>query len=127
MNKTEYRKQWIEKNRDKVNSYSRSWKKSHIQQIYNYTRNDKTYNGLSKNTIRNYSHNYLKKNYHKIEGYEIHHCCTYCEPYKFIYVSHQKHLEIHKFLRENNIKSDTNHYELIKHLLDETCIRFNID
>lgn len=77
--------------------------------------------------VRQKSRLYLYKHGTKIEGYEIHHCCTYNEPYKFIYCSKEIHLKIHQYLRDNNISADTDHYEQIKHLLEDTVVLYGLD
>ena len=82
--------------------------------------------GQTKASIRLKSSRYLSKHGKKIPGYEIHHCCTYTEPYKFIYCSKEIHRTIHSYLREHNIDADSDHYNLIKHLLDDTVILYGL-
>ena len=83
--------------------------------------------GQTKYNIRKKSGNYLRKYGKNIEGYQIHHCFTYNDPTKFIYCSKEMHLKIHEFLRDNNIDADTDHYEQIKHLLDDTVIIYGVN
>lgn len=136
------KKVWYESNRvyeiEKVKIYyqthkeeNKAWREAHKEQINEYT---KTYHktdlnslGESKNNIRSKSRYYISKYGKKIPGYQIHHCCTYDEPYKFIYCSRQMHRLIHAYLRQHNIDADTDHYEYIKHLLDDTVIKYNIE
>lgn len=108
-------KAYREANRVKLNAYWREYKKADVNSF-----------GKPKDNIRNSSKYYLQKHGTVIPGYEIHHCFTYDDPHKFIYCSHEKHLEIHQYLRDNKIDADTNHYEQIKHLLDDTVIVYGV-
>ena len=83
--------------------------------------------GQTKHSIRVKSNYYLKKYGTKISGYEIHHCCGYTEAYKFIYCSKEMHKLIHAYLRQHNIDADSNHYEYIKHLLDDSVVKYGLD
>ena len=55
----------------------------------------------------------------EIKDYEIHHCFGYDDPSKFIYISKSLHIKIHQYLRDNNIDADSNHYDYIKHMINE--------
>lgn len=109
-------KAWQESNKERYNEYKKSYSKS-----------DLNANGESKNNIRTKSRRYLSKYGTKIPGYEIHHCSTYTEPYKFIYCSKEMHRLIHSYLRQHNIDADSNHYELIKHLLDDSVVLYGLE
>lgn len=111
-----YQKAYNQANREEHNVYQKAYKKADVNS-----------SGKTKNNIRTQSNYYLAKHGTKIPGYEIHHCCTYDEPYKFIYCSKEIHQLIHKYLREHNIDADSDHYEQIKHLLDKTVILYGID
>ena len=37
------------------------------------------------------------------------------------------HKLIHAYLRAHNIDADSNHYELIKHLLDDTVVLYGLE
>ena len=113
-------KEWQEKNKDKRKAYSKVYTNA-------YNKTDLNELGEPKYIIRNRSRLYLRKYGQKIEGYEIHHCCTYNEPYKFIYCSKEMHRLIHSYLKQHNIDADSDHYEYIKHLLDDTVIKYNVD
>lgn len=106
-------KEYMQNNRERLNDYARAYAKDPNNQL--------TIN------CRHQSHRYLKKYGQKIEGYQIHHCCTYNEPYKFIYCSKELHKIIHAYLRQHNIDAKSNHYEYIKHLLDDTVIKYNLE
>lgn len=123
-------KAYYQKHKEYMKAYSKAYRESHKDYYKNYERAYRKANvnsfGKSKNTIRSSSRNYLKKHGTKIPGYEIHHCFTYDDPKKFIYCSKEKHLEIHQYLRDNKIDADTDHYEQIKHLLDDTVIVYGV-
>ena len=108
-------KAWIESNKEDYNAYHREYQKSDVNSL-----------GQTKHYIRKKSRLYLYKHGTKIPGYQIHHCCTYDEPYKFIYCSKEMHLKIHQYLRDNNIQADSNHFEQIKHLLDDTVVIYGV-
>lgn len=109
----EYKKAYYQANKEERKEYAR-----------NYMKNDVNSFGESKQSIRVKSQAILKKSGIKIPGYENHHCFGYDDPTKFIYCSKELHLKIHQFLRDNHIDADSNHYEQIKHLLDEKVVTF---
>lgn len=114
-------------NRKEQNRIScKMWRKSHKDYYKDYHKTDVNDLGQTKNYIRNKSRRYLSKYGNKIPGYQIHHCCTYNEPYKFIYCSKEKHQLIHSYLRQHNIDADSDHYEQIKHLLDDSVVLYGI-
>lgn len=113
--KTKY-KAYYKENKEKINEYSKLYKKKDVNSL-----------GQTKENIRSISRQYISKYGTKIPGYEIHHCCTYTEPYKFIYCSREMHYMIHSYLRQHNIDADSDHYEQIKHLLDDTVVKYGID
>ena len=108
-----YQKAWHKANKDRDNTLSKAYHQSDVNTL-----------GQTKNSIRTKSRYYLSKHGIKIPGYEIHHCFTYDDPSKFIYCSKETHLKIHQFLRDNNIDASSDHYEQIKHLLDENVVIF---
>ena len=110
------RKAWHEAHKEHYNAYMKDYNKADVNSL-----------GQTKDSIRKKSQRYLKKYGTKISGYEIHHCCTYDEPYKFIYCSIEMHRLIHAYLRQHNIDADSEHYEQIKHLLDESVVKYGID
>lgn len=112
-------KKWREANKDKVREYHKKYKQTHWKADVNTS-------GQPKHSVRMKSRYYLSKQGKIIPGYEIHHCFTYNEPYKFIYCSKEIHHNIHAYLREHNIDADSNHYEQIKHLLDETVVLYGV-
>ncbi len=50
------------------------------------------------------------------------------EDMKAYYQAHKEeiHLKIHQYLRDNNIEADSNHFEQIKHLLDDTVVLYGV-
>ena len=127
----EYKKAWYQAHKEQVKASLKAWRASHKKQWYDYGKNyqiaDLNSLGQMKNSIRAKSRYYLKKYGHKIAGYEIHHCFTYNEPYKFIYCSKEMHKMIHAYLRQHNIDADSDHYQFIKHLLDDSVVKFNVE
>ena len=116
-NKEEHNKKmkaWQEEHREAYKAYQKAYQKAHkeenkaYQKAYQkaYKKADVNSLGETKNSIRQKSLRYLKKHGIKIKGYEIHHCFGYDDPSKFIHCSKEMHLQIHQFLRDNNIDAD---------------------
>ena len=128
--KKEYNRAYYKKHKEEILSRQKAYNQKHKDDIKAYKKNyrkaDVNSFGKPKHYIRNQSNYYLQKHGTKIPGYEIHHCFTYDDPHKFIYCSIEKHLEIHEFLNEKGINADTNHYEQIKHLLDDTVVVYGL-
>ena len=124
-------KAWKESNIDKYREYQKAYREAHKEEINTrsgvYQKSDVNCIGKRKSSIRVKSWRYLKKYGTKIKDYEIHHCCTYTEPYKFVYCSKEIHRLIHAYLRQHNIDADSNHYEQIKHLLDDTVVLYGLE
>ena len=127
----EYMKTYYQSNKEKIKEkrkeYYQEHKKQQLKKNKEYNQKDKNSLGKTKNNIRGQSNYYLKKHGKKIKGYEIHHCFSYTEPHKFIYCSKEIHNIIHSYLREHKIDADSNHYEQIKHLLDDTVVLYGIE
>lgn len=144
-----YMKAYRQAHKEQCNAYSKAWKESHKEQCkasvkdwqakhkeqYNayqkayqkdYNKSDLNSLGQTKQSIRVKSLRYLNKSGIKIPGYEIHHCFGYEDPSKFIYCSKELHHLIHSYLRQYNIDSDSDHYEYIKHLLDDSVVKYGI-
>ena len=120
------KKEYYAANKQECKDKVKAYRQAHKQEIKAYFQFDLNALGQTKNSIRCKSQYILKKSGIKIPGYQIHHCCTYNDPTKFIYCSKETHLKIHQFLRDNNIDADTDHYDKIKHLLDEKVVKFGI-
>lgn len=121
-----YNKSYYQDNKDKCNALNKEWRDSHKDERVAYKKSDVNSEGKPKEYIRCKSRYYLSKHGKKIPGYQIHHCCTYNEPSKFIYCSKEMHLLIHQYLQEHNIDANREHYEQIKHLLDDTVVLYGI-
>ena len=148
----EYMKAWYEANKDKCKAwyqankehkkeqikarreaniehyraYQKAWCETNKEHIKAYKQSEVNSLGQTKKSIRSKSRYYLEKYGTKIPGYQIHHCCTYDDPYKFIYCSKEMHLLIHAYLKQHNIDADSEHYKYIKHLLDDSVVKYNI-
>ena len=122
----DYMKAWIASHKEQYRESQKAWWAANKDYMKNYHNADLNSFGQTKNSIRAKSNRYLSKYGQKIEGYQIHHCCTYAEPYKFIYCSKEMHRLIHSYLRQHNIDADSNHYEYIKHLLDDSVVKYNV-
>ena len=125
-----YMKAWHEEHKEQHNAACKAWHVEHREQVNEYK---KAYQktevnslGQTKNSIRCKSWQILKKMHLHIPGYETHHCFGYEDPSKFIYCSKELHLKIHQFLRDNNIDADSDHYDKIKHLLDDSVVKYGI-
>lgn len=123
----EYKKAWNQAHKEECNARSKAWYHAHKEYFKEYRKADVNSFGQTKQSIRRKSRQFLNKYGTKIPEYEIHHCCTYTEPYKFIYCSKEMHLKIHNYLRQHNIDADTDHYDQIKYLLDDTVVLYGLN
>ena len=130
----EYMKAWRDSHKEHCKAYrqthkyqAKAWYAAHKEQRKAFIKSDLNTLGQTKESIRKKSQRYLIKYGNKIPDYEIHHCCTYDDPTKFIYCSRELHRLIHSYLKQHNIDADSDHYKYIKHLLDDTVFKFNID
>lgn len=112
-------KTWRAANKEHYRAYQKAYMKEYQQSNVNSL-------GQTKQNIRVKSLRILKKMNLNIPGYQIHHCFGYDDPAKFIYISKELHLKIHQYLRDNNIEADSDHFEQIKHLLDDSVVKFGI-
>ena len=120
----EQSKAYYQAHKEEYKANNKAYYQANREEIKSYLKSDVNSLGQTKESIRCKSRSILKKSGIKIPGYQIHHCFTYDDPTKFIYCSKEIHLQIHKFLRDNNIDADTDHYDKIKHLLDEKVVTF---
>ena len=130
-------KAWYQANKDKCKAYNqahkeeikakqKAWYQANKEHVKAYKQSEVNSLGQTKKSIRSKSRYYLNKYGTKIPGYQIHHSCTYNDPYKFIYCSKEMHRLIHAYLRQHEIDADSDHYEQIKHLLDDSVVLYNI-
>ena len=94
----------------------------HIEERREYSRKYRAENlnsnGVTKSCVRVMSGKILKKSHTKLPGYEIHHCFGYENPGKFIYIPKSLHLKIHQLLRDKKIPSDSDHWNIIRDLVN---------
>ena len=129
------KKEWYAAHKEQAKSAAKAWNEAHKEERKEYKKAyTKAYNksdvnalGQTKHSIRKKSQHYLNKYGIKIPGYQIHHCCTYEDPTKFIYCRKEMHYLIHAYLKQHNIDADSDHYKYIKHLLDDSVVKYNID
>ena len=128
-------KAWREVNKEQYKVYQKAYMKAYRQankEEYNaytkaYNQSDVNSLGQTKDSIRKKSRRYLKKYGTNIPGYEIHHCFGYDDASKFIYCSIEMHRTIHKYLRNNNISADSDHYKYIEHLLNDSVVKYGFN
>ena len=114
------KKAWKEAHKESVKAYYEAHKEDRKAYMKEYYKTDVNSLGQTKQSIRQKSQRILKKMHLNIPGYEIHHCFTYNDASKFIYISESLHRKIHQFLRDNNIDSDTDHWFQIRHIVNST-------
>ena len=120
------KKAYHQAHKEQYKATMKAWCEANKEHIKAYDRSDINSLGQTKDSIRRKSRYYLNKYGTKIPGYQIHHSCTYNDPYKFIYCSKEMHRLIHAYLRQHEIDADSDHYEQIKHLLDDSVVLYNI-
>ena len=111
-------KAWREANKEYMKAYKEAHKEECNAYMKEYYKTDVNSHGQTKASIRQKSQRILKKMNLHIPGYEIHHCFTYDDASKFIYISKSLHLKIHKYLRDNNIDADADHWMQIRHIVN---------
>ena len=104
-----YQKGYKEAHKDQANEYMKAYNKSDVNSL-----------GQTKQSIRKKSLRILKRMNLHIDGYEIHHCFGYEDPFKFIYISKALHRTIHQYLREHNIDASCDHWMAIRDLVNST-------
>ena len=107
--RNKYQKEYEQVHKEERNEYHKAYQKSDVNS-----------RGQTKNSIRKKSLRILKKMHLNIPDYEIHHCFGYEDPSKFIYISKSLHLKIHRFLRDNKISADTDHWMQIRDIVNDT-------
>lgn len=118
--KLEYQKEYRE-DRNKSAEYRRYNKEYKRRYCKEYNLKSLNSNGKTKVNIRSQSKYILfhKRHHIRIKSYQIHHCFGYDDPSKFIYIPKSLHIKIHQYLRDNKIDADSNHYDYIKHIINE--------
>jgi len=135
-------KKYKEEHKDEIKAYQRNYHKNYNKAYYKLHKDEfklkrkqnncisihhydkfKEYLQVSDNKKKHYtrikSSQYLFKTlkHTKIKEYEIHHCFGYDNFKHFIYIPKELHIEIHQFLRDNNINADSNHFSQIEHII----------
>ena len=117
-------KAYYQDNKEKVKAYYHAHKdkRKPYYQAYmkEYNKTDVNSLGQTKASIRQKSRQILKQMHLNIPGYEIHHCFTYDDASKFIYISKALHQKIHNYLRDNNIDADADHWMQIRQIVNST-------
>lgn len=118
MNKEKHKelcKKYNEEHKDEIRAYQRNYKRNY-DKFKEYLQKD---GNKKKHYTRLKSSQYLFKTlkHTKIKEYEIHHCFGYGDFKHFIYIPRELHIEIHHFLRYNNINADSNHFNQIEHII----------
>ena len=117
-------KAYYQTNKEKVKAYYHAHKdkRKPYYQAYmkEYNKTDVNSLGQTKASIRQKSRQILKQMHLNIPGYEIHHCFTYDDASKFIYISKALHRKIHNYLRDNNIDADADHWMQIRQIVNST-------
>lgn len=119
----EYWKEYYRAHREERKYYDKKRKKAYYQahkdESNAYRKAHTNSFGKTYNSVRCMSRYYLftMLKHKKLKGYEIHHCFGYEDYKKFIYIPREIHLQIHQFLRDNNISADSNHYNQIEHII----------
>ena len=108
-----------EKEKAYQKAYQKSYSQTHREERRAYRKSDTNSFGQTKQSIRAKSSRYLFNvlKHTKLKGYEIHHCFGYDDYRNFIYIPKELHLQIHQYLRDNDIDADTDHYNKIVHLI----------
>jgi hypothetical protein len=115
------RKRYAE-NHESLKEYKRKWRAEHIDEYKMRLRKQKSIDinscGVTKDHIRRQSRMVLFNTHSKLSDYEIHHCFGYEDPNKFIYIPKTLHFQIHQLLRDNKIPADSDHWNLIRELVN---------
>ena len=103
----------LEARRKRLASWFLSYKETQVNSegtLLNYVR------------IKSKRHMVTHLGFEKIPGYNIHHCFSYDDPERFVYLPKALHLAIHRFLRLNKIDAKTDHFEQIRAMLEESRV-----
>lgn len=117
------RRKWNTEHREEHNARKKKYYAEHREEYNAIMRKrlaeDLNKNGVKKSNIRKRSRRILDRCHANLTGYEIHHCFGYEDPNKFIYIPKSLHIQIHQFLKDNEIPADSNHWNLIRELVNE--------
>ena len=113
----EERKAYYQAHKEEAKASMKAWSEANKDKCIVYKKSDVNSFGESKHNIRCKSRRILKKMNLNIPGYETHHCFTYDDPSKFLYISKSLHLKIHAYLKEHNIDADSDHWLSIRDMV----------
>lgn len=99
--------------------YKKEIMNKHNEYMKEYNRDESNYIRHKARTTSRYIL-FKQRQHANIKGYEIHHCFGYNDPSKFIYIPRSLHKAIHRFLKENNINANTDHYKYIVDIINES-------
>jgi hypothetical protein len=109
------------RHREEINSRKNKWNAEHreaLERVRKYQAEDLNNYGDTKNYIRKMSRHILFRIHDKLTGYQIHHCFGYDDQNRFIYIPRTLHLQIHQLLRDKNIPADSDHWNIIRDLVN---------
>lgn len=124
----EYFKKYYQTNKGKINIRNKDYYETHKEEIKiqhrdyqkDYQKSNSNLLGVPKSYIRGKSRYYLFNTlkHTKLKDYEIHHCFGYENHKCFVYIPRELHLQIHQYLRDNEINAASNHFSQIVHLIN---------
>lgn len=115
-------KDWTPERKKAHRACVKKWRAEHREEFSRHEKKrraeDVNSDGKRKSSIRKRSRLILLDIHAKLQGYEIHHCFGYDDPNKFIYIPKTLHTQIHQLLRYNNIPADSDHFNIIRDLVN---------
>lgn len=120
-NDSKYREKQIERSKDIYYNNLEYYQNYHKEYDDNYKKHDLNLTNKTKDSIRSRSRYILfkQRKHNKLKDYEIHHCFGYEDPSKFIYIPKTLHNIIHRFIDNNNINVNLNHYKYIVDIINK--------
>jgi hypothetical protein len=111
-------KKYKAEHKEERREYMKKYHVEHRARIRKYRSESLNKKGVTKSHVRKRSDHILEKCHAKLPGYQIHHCFGYEDPKKFIYIPKALHLQIHKLLKDNHISADSDHWNIIRELVN---------
>lgn len=117
----DYNKVYKKEHTEELKEYMKEYQKVNKEERKVYRKSQLNSNNDTLNNIRIKSRRYLHNvlNHNKLDNYEIHHCFSYNDYTKFIYIPKALHLKIHQHLKDNNIDAKAEHYKYIVDMINE--------
>lgn len=113
-----YMKKWRAAHPDYWMNYYLEHRDEYSERHRDFLQKDLNSYGENKGKIRLNSRRILFKTHCKLTGYQIHHCFGYEDPKKFIYIPKDLHIQVHELLRDKNIPADSDHWNIIRDLVN---------